>query len=440
MKPKKIVYLSVEVKKREFKAKCLFATVLSYYGYTVVLCPQYTARKLAANFKPGVFFDKNYNNSQLEEWEKISENGSYIYAWNEETMLGVFEEEFFTNVSENTNRLAQKILLWGNIEKRAIESLGFNFTNMTVVGNPRIDLISKDPALFYHSSIKNILGKYGGFVLINLNFPKKYGKEKWIQMVKISSQDQVGKEYERRLGERYDMFESVLNEYCGLIDELSACGNFNIVLRPHPSEEDIDYWINRFKDKSNVFVSLKGDSNAWICASKVMIHSGCTTALESFICGKISIYYNPIMEKDVGAEFSLKAESRSDVLDLVKKCFDNKINRDSLFNYSTQSFVNDLVMIKDDCTASERIVEILEKNDYDDDPIFIYPGWNNVVNKELFKDWIKSLIGKYWSTKFEYTYSCEVKRIIKNSCKLMGYKDRFSIRHPATNVFVIRKK
>ena len=68
--------------------------------------------------------------------------------------------------------------------------------------------------------------------------------------------------------------------------------NLDIVIRPHPSE-NIEIYKVFFKN-SKVYISDSGPIDSWIRMCKVLIHNGCTTAIQGYISEKKIISYEPL--------------------------------------------------------------------------------------------------------------------------------------------------
>ena len=59
--------------------------------------------------------------------------------------------------------------------------------------------------------------------------------------------------------------------------------NLNIVIRPHPVSNG-EYWKALFFNNKNVIVSSNKDSlSSWISNSQLVVHNGCTSAIETVI-------------------------------------------------------------------------------------------------------------------------------------------------------------
>ena len=259
-------------------------------------------------------------------------------------------------------------------------------------------------------------------------------------MVISASQNELSPQKIERIGERFDMFHTVLDEYCTLINSLSDNLPINIVVRPHPAEKNCSFWVDKFKEKKNVYVCNVGDANAWIYSSELMIHSGCTTAYESCVLNKPSIYYNPIMEKAVGSEFSMKANTIPDVINLIKKMVSGETDTKQYLDGTPKQFMHELTLITEDKSSSERIADVLDEFESVQYSKPINLGQNSKTRLIMLKNLIKHLLGKYWNSKFEYTTRKEVMDIVTNSAIIMNYKEKILVNHPDTNTFIVKKK
>ena len=60
---------------------------------------------------------------------------------------------------------------------------------------------------------------------------------------------------------------------------------YDIVLRPHPAE-DPKVWQTYLQNIPNVHVIREGSISAWVKNAFVIMHNGCTTAIEATISKK----------------------------------------------------------------------------------------------------------------------------------------------------------
>jgi hypothetical protein len=119
----------------------------------------------------------------------------------------------------------------------------------------------------------------------------------------------------------------ILANFIKLIHKLSI--NFpgkNFVLRPHPGE-DIELYKTVFSGVKNIFVVKKGAVSQWIMASELVIHDGCTTAIESFLAEVLVINYKSIdnysWESVMPNQFGIQCKTETEVIKAINEIQEN---------------------------------------------------------------------------------------------------------------------
>jgi hypothetical protein len=92
----------------------------------------------------------------------------------------------------------------------------------------------------------------------------------------------------------------------------------NFIIRPHPSE-DILNWKNALSGLKNVHVIFEGSAIDWIMGALVVIHTGCTTGIESWALRKPVIAYNPNKEEGIEPPLPNKFGMK---IDNIKKLYE----------------------------------------------------------------------------------------------------------------------
>jgi hypothetical protein len=100
---------------------------------------------------------------------------------------------------------------------------------------------------------------------------------------------------------RRSKYESKLcDSFIDLALTISNETDYNVVIRPHPSETTDIY--KKYTDNSNVHVSKSGIVRPWIMASSSVIHNSCTTGIESALLNRNTISYRPMKDKKFDIE------------------------------------------------------------------------------------------------------------------------------------------
>ncbi len=436
---KRIVYLPVEVKEREFTAKCLLAAVLAHRGFVVLVAGRSDCRRLAAEGAPGIIIDKDFTERRAAEWKRIKENGGAVFAWDEEGVSEVRKDGFRLRTGKTSVEISNGIFLWGEGQKQTLKGIGLADEKMHVVGNPRIDLLRKEAEVFYSKGIKALKKKYGEFVLINLNFHKDGGVT-WADVVANENNGIISKSDRESLDQAYGYYQKLVPIYCEMIEQLANAIKKPIVIRPHPKERAMDWWHQRFKGFDNIEVTREGDANMWTRAASIMIHSGCTTAMEAYISRNPSIFYNPVKEINIPffPELSLRVESTDELIKTVQQYFEGNMPAEEFFSDRADKLISEHVSIDDQSTSCERIANILETLELEKE--------NNVSvslgqplrtayrRMRAYFNQSKSSVGK-----FEYTRKAETVACVESARRMMKYQEIMDVREIGVNAFVIKK-
>ena len=95
-----------------------------------------------------------------------------------------------------------------------------------------------------------------------------------------------------------------------------------VVVRPHPSE-NIEVWKIKTRNYSkNIKIIRSGNVVPWLMASKLIIHNGCGTAIESLLLNKKVVSYRPFKNSEVETYLpnavSFCLETKSEILNYLK--------------------------------------------------------------------------------------------------------------------------
>jgi hypothetical protein len=169
------------------------------------------------------------------------------------------------------------------------------------VGNPRFDLLRKEFTPLYDLISSKIIKKWGRYILINTrfapgNYSRLYGidyvEAKIHKFIRFIGRQPTAAE-EAFIVEEAQYYRELFNQYVKILKVLSEkFPDINFILRPHPSE-DIINWEEALKDLNNVHVVFEGTAIDWIIGAIAVVHTGCTTGIEAWALKKPVIAYNP---------------------------------------------------------------------------------------------------------------------------------------------------
>ena len=239
--------------------------------------------------------------------------------------------------------------------------------------------------------------EFGSFVLINTNF--YYGNP--LSGLKSRFTD---------LGDGWDSYtvrddqarmkfvnlwkheHKIMSNFVALIHKLSIVfPKKKFILRPHPGENEETYKM-LFSDVGNIHIEKRGAVSSWILASDLVIHDGCTTAVESYMAEVPIINYksekNPLYDIDLPNQLGVRCENEKEIIEKINQ-LDNDpkslLKTNSLTNLSLSIFKNLHSDTYDDfINRCQKIIdEKLERNNFSGEILY---------NKMSAMEWKHSVV------------------------------------------------
>jgi surface carbohydrate biosynthesis protein len=186
------------------------------------------------------------------------------------------------------------VLTWGADSRELWERSGMaEGVPVHASGNPRIDMLLRQLRPYHQSAIDSIRKRFGDFVLFNSNFgtvnnrvtgAERFNLAKWVDEKEVEAQAAGFLGHKRATYEHFRLLMPKLAD---------AIAPRILVIRPHPAEDHAP-WNEIAVSHDNVRVVFEGSVVPWIAAAKVLIHNGCTSAVEAAIAGTPVISYRPV--------------------------------------------------------------------------------------------------------------------------------------------------
>lgn len=233
--------------------------------------------------------------------------------------------------------------------------------------------------------------------------------------------------------------------YINLINSISGkYKDCKIILRPHPVE-NVDKWKELTRDLSNVIVTNEKPIGYWIHQSDLVIHTGCTTALEAFIMDKPVITFKPIDDKrfevPLPDSISLKATNEEQCVELISKLMNNDYDYDTYKKNGNEILCKNIESLKGEF-AYKKIVEELDKLEVQ--PVnfsFIL----QIKIKSLFLiQKIKSYAKKYLKptplNENQVFHKNDIELSVQNLQKVIDMQDYTIIDKLSDNIYMLWKK
>jgi surface carbohydrate biosynthesis protein len=294
--------IPVENQVRELDAKLLLACVAAERGLPVIIGSR-TYINFAMPYLPrGLFLAKSMRSLSKLMLNLIRGLGHDIVAWDEESLVRYASPEYYAwRYSEDTFKVIDQLFAWGRDDAEFFKSYsGYNGVPVHVTGNPRIDQLRPEVRGYFADEVAALKARYGDFILVNTNFSFV---NNFVPALNLIEQDSHGQPQVSRTGRGmslefatgmaahqqaiYDHFRALLPKLAGWFP------GQRIVLRPHPSENH-DVWRTVLADCPEVEVAHHGNVVPWLMAAKVLLHNGCTTAVEACVLDTPAVSYMPV--------------------------------------------------------------------------------------------------------------------------------------------------
>ena len=360
----KILYLPIETYSREFHSKLYLAYQACQRGWAVVIGPEYDVNKLAQYLPSGVFFGIGFHR-KFAKISKVLKKSEHLIISQDEEGLDRWAPELYKEyrIYPEINDLLEYFLCWGEEDKAIIESAFKKKIQAKPVGNLRLDLLNSDLRKIFLGNVSDLKNNYGDFVLINGKFGTvnhTNGLDYYLNELKLRGWMNSSFKKNFQL-QRVEFHKIIFEKMIELSIALAKSGQ-KVVVRPHPSE-NIEVWMNKTKNYSkNIKIVRSGNIIPWLMASKLVIHNGCTTAIEGLLLEKTIISYrpfkNPNIETDLPNKISICLESKEEVVNYVKnyEVDESKVN----IKNSLKILDNFIKINKSKEDASFRILNIID--------------------------------------------------------------------------------
>lgn len=294
----------VENQVRELDAKLLLGCVAAERGFSVVLGSR-TYINFAMPFLPrGVFLAKSMRSISKLMFGFIRDLGNDIVAWDEESLVRFSSPEYYAwRFSQDTFSAVSRLFAWGADDAELFMRYpGYTGVPVHVTGNPRVDLLRRELRGFFAPEADALRERFGEFILINTNFPFVNAFVPALNLLQPCADGagvrvgRTGRGMSLEFARGYAAhIQAVYDAFRALVPQLGKWfPQHNIIVRPHPSE-DHAVWRRVAAGSPNVHVLHEGNAAPWLMACSVLVHNGCTTAVEAAVLERPAVAYRPVI-------------------------------------------------------------------------------------------------------------------------------------------------
>ena len=301
------ILLPIEIISREFDYKLILSSYLISDTCEVIIGQHDILFQISQFITNGVYIGKNSMSRRedgtwySERHSAIKERNIDIFHLDEEGAVYHGETDYWIKkiselrVDRNAFDSKDFVLTWGEFQANVFKNFdSIDKRKVFISGHPKFDLPSKEFNFYFEDDIKKIKEKYNSYVLINTNFGQYNNSLGNKDSLSPRMGYKVNDENERMSSiEMWSYVGKTFLEFIKMITTVSIkFPDKNFVIRPHPGE-DLDVYYQIFNDVKNVFIERENSVIPWILASDLIIHDGCTTAVEAYFSGKPVLNFHP---------------------------------------------------------------------------------------------------------------------------------------------------
>lgn len=295
---RRVLYVPIETKARELFGKTLLAARAVERGWQVVLGPQEVVREAAKAGPPGVFIEISIPDIKATKLAAYKRRGHRTANLCEESIV------YYDALDYCRRKVGEESIAYTDIMLVVGESNAADLRRhrpaasgkIVVTGNPRFDTLAPGARAIYDAAAVPLRERYGRFLMVNTNFMRtnhfKQGPDEMIARLRSANlivDDAHAEEVRRQYAYKGDQMEKLKPVLAAIADSRAFD---TIVLRPHPSENH-DTW-REWAAPYGMRVVYEGTANEWMLASDAILHTGCTTGIESVLLDRPVASFQPI--------------------------------------------------------------------------------------------------------------------------------------------------
>ena len=388
---RKTLFLPIEILARELDSKLLIAQKALEKGFSIVIGTKGAVYKIVRSYRSGIYFYKDHSPLSSLMLQELHVAGLRIVALDEEGLIWSSPNLYTKRIDDKVFQVSDAIFAWGKQQYDILTRTSPGHEEkIHIVGNPRFDILQAKYRQFLRDQSKHQLSfSDDGYVLINSMFaagnwnPLLYGTPSYVEHMRDRGLilNDVDFNFYTKVSENT---AQLFDAYVSLLKRLSkSFPNTKFVIRPHPDENQ-ERWRNLFASTSNVIVENSGSAIYWILGAKVLIYTGCTTAIEAWAMNKPTLRYHPIPETEFGPnlpnKFGKTIKTEKEVIKELKVVLSSPV--DNRFDVDPD-YVESYIKNAFSADAAENIVSVLDS---------IYVKDEHVGNSSRFS--LKQLIKK----------------------------------------------
>lgn len=365
----------IETINRELDFRLFLAVMCARQGGRVFVGQPWELALLGRYMDGGVYlgrpFDPFFPDCDLTQYRMLKEHGITLVHLDEEGAIFPGEEDRWRVALDrqlDPRRLAADdyVCTWGEFQRQHYRSLApICGSNIHTTGHPRFDLYKPRYRAYYEDEAVTLRARFGSFILVNTNLA--YANDA-VGPKKIFSKrgGYVAGDPRKRL-DHIRFWAHVSHTLANMVTVVTRLSiefpDTQVVVRPHPSES-IDFYQTVFDGAPNIHVVREGHVAPWLLAAGVLLHDGCTTAVEAFLGGLPVVSYksmlNPQYDQYLPNIFGARCSTEDEVVEAIREGL-AKRRPDEPPQGTLLEDRAAALMLNLRCDSFPRLVEVLEE-------------------------------------------------------------------------------
>lgn len=298
---KPTLLIPIEVKSRDLYSRVYLAQKAVKLGYRVLLGNSRPFHRLLPLFPRGIVFEDEMTYQSRFFFKKAANMGYGIVSIDEEsiaittTRRYIAQRVHYPNLEYSLLHFTRGQEDFDAIADNMPPEYKHHVSKLRQAGNPRLDLLREEYFELYTGESPHEWNP-DDVILVN----SRFSKANPFEMTRAQVRELTKRKFEST-PDQYEDFCRYLDHTDQLFDAFKPIAeelperfpDKIIVFRPHPSE-NFKFWQDIADKHENAFCIHTGTAVQWAAHSRAMIHSGCTTAIESALLGLNVIAHCPI--------------------------------------------------------------------------------------------------------------------------------------------------
>jgi surface carbohydrate biosynthesis protein len=326
------ILFPIEVTSRELDARLLLAGYCAGENRSIFVGQDRSIYRLARRWRGGVYVGKQLlvggMKPNLTKYRVLKDRGFRVLFLAEEEPVFSPEDEFdqeqFLQMFHPDWLDSDDIVCaWGEFSGQVFRRVAGNDSpRIEVTGHPRFDLCKPRFQGIYERESQSIRERFGTFALLNTKFALASNAPAFASVKEAFSAGKGSADETAEFWLQFFCYHSRLQaDYISLANRLRKdFPDMNIVVRPHPGEDPVWYQL-ALSGIPGVRVLTEGAVLPWLSEASVLVHTGCTTALEGFqLTPKILQFAPPVehaFEQDLPSVIGRVCETENEVVSAI---------------------------------------------------------------------------------------------------------------------------